>query len=111
MSDLLPLRAANVLGEIAEERRRQIAVEGWSAEHDDKHIHGELAIVAALYGLPEHLRAAIRGVRQLFPATWDLSSWKPTTRRRDLVKAAALICAEIERLDREALRSKRRDDG
>lgn len=28
--------------------------------------------------------------------------WKPTTSRRDLVKAAALILAEIERLDRAA---------
>lgn len=27
--------------------------------------------------------------------------WKPTNRRRDLVKAAALILAEIERLDRK----------
>jgi hypothetical protein len=28
--------------------------------------------------------------------------WKPTNRRRDLVKAGALILAEIERLDRAA---------
>lgn len=31
---------------------------------------------------------------------WDESWWKPTNRRRDLVKAGALILAEIERLDR-----------
>lgn len=33
---------------------------------------------------------------------WDRSWWKPTTPRRDLVKAAALILAEIERIDRAA---------
>jgi len=31
---------------------------------------------------------------------WGGFTWKPTTPRRDLVKAAALILAEIERLDR-----------
>lgn len=31
-------------------------------------------------------------------------SWKPKDRRRDLVRAAALLVAEIERLDREAAR-------
>ncbi|MEB3421767.1 hypothetical protein VK682_24660 [Salipiger manganoxidans] len=40
---------------------------------------------------------------QLWP--WDRKWWKPTTPRRDLVKAGALIVAEIERLDRAALRA------
>lgn len=31
---------------------------------------------------------------------WDASWWKPRGARRDLVRAAALIIAEIERLDR-----------
>ncbi|MNC99215.1 hypothetical protein D3C83_174210 [compost metagenome] len=31
---------------------------------------------------------------------WEGCWWKPTGRRRDLVKAGALILAEIERLDR-----------
>jgi hypothetical protein len=36
------------------------------------------------------------------PARWPWSQdwWKPTNPRRDLVKAGALIAAEIERLDR-----------
>ena len=33
---------------------------------------------------------------------WDEQWWKPTTVRRDLVKACALALAEIERLDRTA---------
>ncbi|MGA4817142.1 hypothetical protein ACPA9J_29995 [Pseudomonas aeruginosa] len=33
---------------------------------------------------------------------WDEQWWKPTTVRRDMVKACALALAEIERLDRTA---------
>lgn len=33
---------------------------------------------------------------------WDASWWKPNARRRNLVKAGALILAEIERIDRAA---------
>ena len=32
--------------------------------------------------------------------TWDSEWWKPKDRRRDLIRAGALIVAEIERLDR-----------
>jgi len=31
---------------------------------------------------------------------WGKEWWKPSDRRRDLVKAGALIAAEIDRLDR-----------
>ena len=37
-------------------------------------------------------------IGELWP--WLSSWWKPSTNRRDLVKAGALILAEIERLDR-----------
>lgn len=37
------------LMDIGAERARQIASEGWTAEHDDKHEHGELALAAAAY--------------------------------------------------------------
>jgi hypothetical protein len=40
---------------IADERLRQIMTEGYSAEHDDGHIHGELAMAAACYAAPERL--------------------------------------------------------
>jgi hypothetical protein len=35
---------------------------------------------------------------------WEASWFKPSTARRDLIKAGALILAEIERLDRAAER-------
>ncbi len=93
------------LDEIAAERRRQIEVEGWTPEHDDKHHGGELATAAAAYayaaGVDDAQRAPFVGGR-LAPRgwPWSLEWWKPTTRRRDLIKAGALIVAEIERLDR-----------
>lgn len=90
-----------VFDEIARERERQIEVEGWTHEHDDKHSESELAWAAACYA-----QQAGMGDRKnqdpLFPVEWPwgIKFWKPTTPRRDLIKAAALIVAEIERLDR-----------
>lgn len=86
----------SVIDEIAAERARQIAVEGWTPEHDDMHRNEEMADAAACYAIGSE-----RGYFHLWP--WSTRWWKPTTRRRDLIKAAALIVAEIERLDRAAL--------
>jgi hypothetical protein len=80
------------LEDIMFERARQKAVEGWTKEHDDAHTDGALAKAATCYASVYPLAASY------WP--WDLSWWKPTNRRRDLVKAGALILAEIERLDR-----------
>lgn len=91
----------SVIDEIAAERERQIDKEGWSKEHDDVHSDGELARAAACYAL-----FAFRG-HPGYMWTWDWKWWKPTNPRRNLVKAAALVVAEIERLDRaEAKRGK-----
>lgn len=80
-----------VCAEIYFERSRQTIVEGWSLEHDDAHMLGEMAKAAACYALNS---------THYWP--WDRKWWKPKERRRDLVRAAALIVAEIERLDRAA---------
>lgn len=86
------------IDDVAQERRRQIDVEGWTAEHDDKMTDRSLALAAAAYAASGALESdwAVR----TWPMTWNKVWFKPTTRRRDLVKAAALIVAEIERLDR-----------
>ena len=75
------------------ERQRQVTAEGWTPEHDDQHEWGELASAAAVYAAPDGFDVA-----SLWP--WDLSCFKPASRRQELVKAGALILAEIERLDR-----------
>jgi hypothetical protein len=112
--------------DIAAERQRQIAVEGWTPEHDDKHGRGELARAAAAYAYhaagnrqidvlgytPERGHFSIgwflpAGALWPFTASW----WKAgDDNRRKLVKAGALIVAEIERLDRAAIRARGTDE-
>lgn len=89
----------NIINEIRAERERQKDVEGWTEAHDDTHVKNELSDAAACYAIngpvPGNIFAAM-----LWPADWDIDWFKPTTHRRNLIKAAALIVAEIERLDR-----------
>src|SRR5271165_3124066 len=47
-SELAALRHGGS-GLIVEERSRQISAEGWSADHDDEHQSGELAMAAQAY--------------------------------------------------------------
>jgi hypothetical protein len=89
---------AGVVGEIAAERERQKSVEGWTEAHDDEHADGELARAAACYARFAHYAPALPPIG--WP--WELSAWKQKGARRDLVRAAALIVAEIERIDRAA---------
>ncbi|MCT5414516.1 hypothetical protein ACPTGM_04535, partial [Pseudomonas aeruginosa] len=90
--------------DVQAERRRQVEAEGWTPEHDDEHSHGQMARAAACYALagssaPNDGTAALL-VSLAWP--WDEQWWKPSTARRDMVKACALGLAEIERLDRVA---------
>lgn len=87
---------------IAEERQRQIEVEGWTPEHDDEHIFGEMAQAAACYAHPNTFK---RLDMVEWPESWSLDYYKPTPddRIRELAKAGALIAAEIDRLNREAV--------
>lgn len=102
-----------VLDDIAKERHRQIEKEGWSLEHDDEHEHGELADAAACYAATtrafraeEHVGVGYKpymAYMDLWPKSWADHWFKPKkNRRRALIKAAALLVAEIERLDRVA---------
>lgn len=87
----------NVIEEIAAERKRQREVEGWTEQHDDEHDWGQLALAASCYAA--HAAGRYRGVRPgAWP--WEPQWWKPKDPRRDLIRAAALIVAEIERIDR-----------
>ncbi|EPG3431808.1 hypothetical protein R4Q84_000095 [Pseudomonas aeruginosa] len=88
--------------DVQAERRRQVENEGWTPEHDDEHSYGQMGRAAACYALagssaPNDGTAALL-VSLAWP--WDEQWWKPSTARRDLVKACALALAEIERLDR-----------
>lgn len=93
--------------DVAGERARQIETEGWTTAHDDQHDEGELAAAAACYAL-----SVTRNAEEPPPPPpmwpWDAEWWKPQDRRRNLVRAGALIVAEIERLDRVALAEEER---
>lgn len=97
--------------DVRAERRRQITEKGWTVEHDDEHACGEIASLAAFYAMPAGVRdwlATDTGYGATFgqailPAGW--SAKVGDDRRRELVKAGALILAEIERLDRAAARA------
>jgi hypothetical protein len=80
------------------ERYRQIEAEGWSAEHDDAHAPGDLAKAGAVYATWSY--APLSGRRPPRGWPWARHWWKPADTRRNLVKAAALVLAEIEKLDR-----------
>jgi len=43
-----------------------------------------------------------RRVPKEWPASWAIEYWKPKDRQRDLVRAGALIAAEIDRMQRES---------
>lgn len=108
---ILAVKLQDALAEIARrtdaerdvlaERERQIDHEGNTHAHDDvEHANGELALAAISYAMIwKH-----DGPPPLWP--WGFQWWKPKDRRRDLVRAGALILAEIERLDRAAVRGK-----
>ena len=96
--------ASGGVAAIAFERRRQITAEGWTPEHDDAHRNGELAKAAGCYawiaGQSDELRSVFRSPPPTWPDGWGAEWWKIKDRRSDLVRAGALIAAEIDRIDR-----------
>ena len=96
---------------IAEERQRQIDVEGYTEQHDSNHKASEFVYAAIAY--TEAAKVGVNcqeigntneneimrrkwGMGLYFP--WGQTNFKPTTNIRDLVKAGALIAAAIDRL-------------
>jgi hypothetical protein len=88
------------------ERYRQIAQEEWTPEHDDTFYQGELACAGASYAMAASVQSSHNAqLAQLAkpPRQWPYEDkwWKPTADPiRNLVKAGALIAAEIDRLQR-----------
>src|SRR5271155_3824066 len=110
----------NGIERISAERERQVAKEGWTANHDAEHRDGEMAIAAACYAAPysikadicrtvpcscreaicEHLGGVIEKRGWQDPWPWD-DKWDKRgkhERIRQLEIAGALIAAEIDRL-------------
>lgn len=99
--------------DILNERQRQIEAEGFTAERDARYVGYPLARAGAAYALAASatveerdgmlaswVRAVPNEVVEAWPSDWDARHFKPKTRRDDLVKAAALILAQLDQMDR-----------
>lgn len=87
----------NVLEEIRYEREHQIVDLGYNEQWDDEYKNYQLVKAAICYANP-----LIANLKNIVPSAWpfDKVYWKPRTYRENLIRAAALIVAEIERVDR-----------
>lgn len=100
--EVLPLvKTTPGIEAVLHERLRQINCEGRTLQRDREYLPGTLASAAMAY-----LRAATdkAGDTRVSAATfwpWDKEGFKPTTRRRNLEKAAALIIAELDAMGAE----------
>jgi hypothetical protein len=111
-----------IIDEIAAERQRQRDAEGWTDKHDDAHADGSLAQAAACYAASARDHAFASELMRLKPPRAGITyqdvmasmsklpwprSWSPEwdkrekhPPRRQLIIAAALCIAEVERIDR-----------
>lgn len=107
---------------ISIERQRQIDDEEWTAEHDDEHTDSSLALAAICYATPVKLYKQDCYAQSVefsdpWPSSWDdgfdsrirfidgntipdPNTYSDKKRVDLLVKAGALIAAEIDRLNR-----------
>lgn len=87
---------------IAAERQRQIEVEGWTPDHDAEHADSEMADAAMCYigtTVNEFTEYSSELSKAPYAWPWDTKWWKPSNDPvRNLVKAGALIAAEIDRI-------------
>jgi len=98
---------------IALERRRQVEEEGFTAAHDDDYLAGDLTYAGLCYAAYAIQSSNNRAnFKNLLPSSWpwNFKWWKPgpddsdNSRRLELIKAGALIAAEIDRLQRKMAR-------
>ncbi|NJB80343.1 hypothetical protein [Xanthomonas arboricola] len=93
---------------IAEERARQVQVEGMTPEGDAGYRYGQLAWAAVAYMQLSAMELRDGGRAHIATASppacwpWDASWWKPRDVRRDLVRAGALIAAQLDAIDQQA---------
>lgn len=102
--------------DVLAERQRQIEQKGWKPELDDRYTDYSLARAAATYvvaAAADHADRVVMDnhglcttvpsqISDLWPSSWAAEWLKPKSRRKDLIRAGALVLAEIERLDRAA---------
>lgn len=95
-----------VMALIESERNWQKQAHGYTTSHDDEHADGALACAAAWYALPPTFMGLnakfephnLCQISAIYPRGWERPS--NGSRERELIKSAALIVAELERLRR-----------
>jgi hypothetical protein len=89
---------------IAAERERQVSKECWTPDHDDTHDCFELSYSAVAYVV------ATFDDSGAYESFWPFGSCeiKLSDPIRNLVKAGALIAAEIDRLQRASMKAEAR---
>ena len=84
---------------IMKERQRQIEVEGFDENHDARENLNSLISAAIAYAVASRQDPDKWTAKDWWP--WDAKWWKPTTRKRNLEKAGALIAAALDKLNSE----------
>ena len=87
---------------IQKERERQIEEEGYTDEHDLNHNIDDFVKAAISYAIVD-LDKEKGGDYGYAWWPWEEIYWKPKDRKRNLVRAGALIAAAIDRLENEEL--------
>lgn len=90
-----------VLDEVRQKRERQVVVHGRSRLYDDQHVDGEIARAAIPYIQSAYMEELGLTAEELI-VFWPWPNEPPKLaqpRRELLLNAAALLIAEIERLD------------
>lgn len=106
LPEKLETHSTQAVIDVVSERQRQ-RVKGWDECHDDGYIDGVLALGGAAYAISgsgmNGVGTYLRRAKNLWP--FPLESFKPlgnANRRIDLVRGAAMIIAEIDKIDRAA---------
>ena len=89
-------------GQIAIERARQKSVEGYDLTHDIMHPTDEFCRAAIAYAVHDvRVIPSTGSDKGWWPEKWNADMFKPKDRKRNLVRAGALIAAAIDRLQYE----------
>lgn len=89
--------STNWIEQIEKERKRQVSEKGYTAKHDDAHKSGQIANHAAALAT-----TWLDCVDTMYPYSEEAIKMglKNQDRKTQLIKAGALIVAELERLER-----------
>lgn len=106
---------------ITAERQRQLQKLGWTTEHDDTHTLGELTEAATCYAAvgsatlrgssPKYITTEMFDGDSILHWPWEDEAYKPAdSAEENLIKAGALIVAELDRLQRLKHKGKEETD-